>query len=335
MTPALTSAPILLDHVADFYRRYPGEPLTLFTRVQVRAPVPELTLTVRLPVALHPVEYQLRPTSLKFQPTVSQQAGEHYVVWHLARPLRAGMVLEFSMQARVQPTEHDLAVESRAWVTLAPATPAAAVENLSVQIAAQARALNYLPALFAEDELLSRFLMLFDSFWKPLDQQIAGLAHYFDPQLTPPDFLPWLAEWLNLTLDERWPEPKRRRLLQNAATLFRQRGTRAALQTYLEIYTDVRPQIHEHGGSNFRLGAAAQLGLGLALGTLNQPHAFSVALQLPPLKTGPQPAQMAEAQAARERAIRAIIDAEKPAHTHYTLRIETVASNEEESVYDD
>jgi hypothetical protein len=97
--------------------------------------------------------------------------------------------------------------------------------------------------------------------------------------------------------------------------LYRRRGTRAGLQEYLEIYTGEKPRIVEHGARNFRLGRDARLGRDLALGTRNQPHTFTVSLRLPSLPE--------RREQERCRTIRAIVEAEKPAHTAYTLDIQT------------
>jgi signal peptidase I len=40
----------------------------------------------------------------------------------------------------------------------------------------------------------------------PLDLQIDVLYAYFDSHLTPTEILPWLGAWVDLVLDESWPE---------------------------------------------------------------------------------------------------------------------------------
>jgi phage tail-like protein len=167
--------------------------------------------------------------------------------------------------------------------------------------------------------------MLFESFWGPIEKQIDNEALYFDPRMTPPDFLPWLASWLNLVLDGRLPEERQRRLIQSAVSLYRRRGSKQGLIDYLQIYTGGQADIVEHRAKDFRLGPEARLGPGIALGKGNQPHAFTVALRLPP-DTSPAGDEdgRARQEAERRRTIEAIIEAEKPAHTVYTLRIETL-----------
>ena len=70
----------------------------------------------------------------------------------------------------------------------------------------QSRLLTYLPSLYADDPFLGQFLMIFDSLWQPMERQLNQLYAYFDPRLTPSEFLPWLSTWVDLVLDENWPE---------------------------------------------------------------------------------------------------------------------------------
>nr|MBA3532443.1 hypothetical protein [Ardenticatenales bacterium] len=137
----------------------------------------------------------------------------------------------------------------------------------------------------------------------------------------PLDLLPWVASWLDLILDERWSEERRRHLLESAAHLYRKRGTKQGLEEYLEIYTGQKPQIVEHRANNFMVGKEAKLGQAIALGKRNMPHTFTVVLHLPPVE-GEDATVRAQKEQERRRTIEKIIDAEKPAHTAFVLMIE-------------
>ena len=314
--------PLRVDHVADFYRRYPGDLVTFYTRIGVQRPVPGITLQVSLPAGLVLGDYQAPPGLGDLLPVVAFDDGRRHLIWNVAKELPAGTTWEYRVQAQVAPTQHDLTLESRALVSV-QGTDTEAEERVAVSVLAKGSYLNHLPALYQADELMGRFLMLFESFWGPIEGQIDNEALYFDPRMTPPDFLPWLASWLNLVLDEYLPEERQRRLIRSAVSLYRRRGSRQGLIDYLEIYTGVRADITEHRAKDFRLGREARLGPGIALGKGNQPHAFTVTLRLPPVVSpaGDENAQ-ARQEAERRRTIEAIIEAEKPAHTVYTLRIE-------------
>jgi phage tail-like protein len=189
------------------------------------------------------------------------------------------------------------------------------------------RYLEYLPSLYEQDNFMGRFLMLFESFWGPVDHQISNIHNYFDPDLTPARFLPWLASWFDLALDDHWSEAQQRELLNTVMWLYRRRGTRVALQRYLEIFTQHPVEILEKRAKNMTLGTRARLGVGIALGTGNVPHTFMVKLQLNELLPAPDldAEEAARDVARREKQRLALIDrmivAEKPAHTTYRLEV--------------
>ncbi|PJF45913.1 MAG: hypothetical protein CUN48_16470, partial [Candidatus Thermofonsia Clade 3 bacterium] len=58
-------------------------------------------------------------------------------------------------------------------------------QGLTVDVPLKARYLKHLPGIYESDELMSRLLMLFESFWAPIEQQITHLHYYFDPRMTP------------------------------------------------------------------------------------------------------------------------------------------------------
>ena len=152
--------------------------------------------------------------------------------------------------------------------------------------------IQYLPAIYQKNDFLRRFLLIFETLLAPIEELLEHTHEYFDPRYAPPEYLPWLASWVDLVLDENWPEERRRALIRRAVELYRWRGTRRGLRDYLQIYTGVEPEIHEHltpeeGG----------------------PFRFTVVIHLP---------SGAEVD---EHRVRAIIEAEKPAHTQYELRI--------------
>jgi phage tail-like protein len=259
-------------------------------------------------------------------PVVGFDAGASHLTWNVAEELQAGTRREYQVQAQVAPTTRDVTLESQAVVTskVKEAELISVGETVAIAVSAKGRYLRYLPALYQADDLIGRFLMLFESFWAPIEGQIDNLPLYFDPTMTPPDFLSWLASWFDLVLDERLSKKRQRRLIQSAVPLYRKRGTKQGLQEYLKIYTGAQAQIIEHRANDFRLGPEARLGPGIALGTGNRPHTFTVILHLPPIPpSAGNKRERARQELERRRKIEEIIEAQKPAHTDYTLRIET------------
>ena len=156
--------------------------------------------------------------------------------------------------------------------------------------------LKYLPAIYSADDFMGRFLLIFESILSPIDRTVGNLHYYFDAQMAPPEMLPWLASWLGLALDERWPEAQRRALILAAVDLYQWRGTRRGLSEFVRLYTGITPEIVEPGVG--RRGATAA-------------DAFKITIRL----RVPDPTQVDRA------VVEAIIEAEKPAHTGYTLEI--------------
>ena len=314
-SPALTIA-----HAADFNRRYPGETVTFFTRVDVCESCAGFTLRIALPDGLLPGATHASANHDGSLPHLVFVEGARYLIWNLNQALQPGERLEYQLEAIIAPTEQDRSLSCRAVVAAARSDdaepPVFQAETVTIAVSAKGRLLKYLPALYTEqDEFMGRFLMLFESFWEPIEDRIDHIYDYFDPRLAPSDLLPWLATWVDLVLDEQWPDEKRRQLLSAMVPLYRQRGTRHGLQKYLEIYTGQQARIAEHRAHNFTLGQITRLGPSAALGKHNISYTFDVFLQLPP-------AENEGNRLERRRKIEAIIESEKPAHTAYTLNIE-------------
>jgi phage tail-like protein len=97
-----------------------------------------------------------------------------------------------------------------------------------------------------------------------------------------------LSNWFEIYFDSSWKVEQRRQLLAEAHRIFARRGTRWALSRLLEIYTQQTPEIIE-----FEKGM--------------QPYTFKVVIK--------RKADIDETLMMR------MINANKPAHTSYTLEI--------------
>ena len=58
------------------------------------------------------------------------------------------------------------------------------------------------------------------------------------PKVTPSGFLPWLASWIALAYDEKWPIDKFRLLLERSPQLYKKRGTRKGIEEIILLYLD-------------------------------------------------------------------------------------------------
>ncbi len=368
-------APVSVEHVANFARRYPGENVTLHTRVNINQAIPGFSLRVQVPAGLEIEGFESSqaglmplfltrmeegarelvmlpgpdgdpfPVRVPNQPTraIEPARPAQDMIWQVAEAQEAGTHFEFAVTALILPIHRDTTLQSTATLSLTALMPAASAaegteEDVSTTTSATAtvalyrsgRYLEYLPSLFEQDDFMGRFLMLFESFWGPIDQQISSIHNYFDPDLTPARFLPWLASWFDLVLDDNWSEAQQRELLNTVMWLYRRRGTRVALQRYLEIFTRHPVEILEKRAKNMTLGPRARLGVGVALGTGNMPHTFTVKVQLdeilppPELDADAGAREVARQEKQRLALINRIIVAEKPAHTSYRLEVTTV-----------
>lgn len=108
-----------------------------------------------------------------------------------------------------------------------------------------------LPALYQGESFGERFLSVFDDLIAPILSTLETQAAYLDPDLTPPDFLPWLAGWVGLELDENWSEDQQRRMVAGAVALLQWRGTRRGtvdlIRSYLGI-AEEQVEVEDSGG---------------------------------------------------------------------------------------
>jgi phage tail-like protein len=146
--------------------------------------------------------------------------------------------------------------------------------------------IQYLPGIY-HTTFMARFLGLFESILTPIEWNVENFDLYLNPATAPTAFLPWLAQWFDITFESSWTENQRRMLLEDAHLIYARRGTRWALSRAIEILTGYKPTIVDD---------ATEL----------PDFTFKVVLPL------------AASQSNREM-IERLIDASKPAHTMYTL----------------
>ena len=170
---------------------------------------------------------------------------------------------------------------------LEPRLPAETLLPPGLTIRSQ-RLMNYLPYIYHTD-FLARFLGLLESIQRPIEWNIDNFDLYLDPGTSITSFLPWLANWFEITFDTTWNEEQRRTLLKEAHMIYARRGTRWALSRVLEIYTGGTPEISDSDEKG-------------------EPFIFSV--KIPTL-----------GKKIDKKIIEELIDAHKPAHTSYILEI--------------
>lgn len=166
-----------------------------------------------------------------------------------------------------------------------------------------------LPAIYRREgkgSFTYRLLGLFADVLEGLEDRVYGLHRQLDAQRADAPFLPWLASWVALVLDETWEESKRRELIRRIVQLYTIRGTVEGIRRFVEIYTGIKPEIVEEFSTGWQIGVRSTVEVDTRVyGTWEEnAHRFSVLVKT-----------FEEFDAARREKVRQRVLIEKPAHT--------------------
>ena len=183
--------------------------------------------------------------------------------------------------------------------------------------------LENLPAIYRRSDGVGRNLVrdvcfLMEHMFDSVEKNLNDGWRFYDPHVSPVDFLNWLAGWTAFTLDLDWPEAEKRALIKRAVDLYRIRGTQRGLALFLKLFTQHEPEIKENTWpfKGFRIeGEGAEAGARIALDSVILPpvevaHCFVVTV---PIKFDAVTPEVVIR-------IHQIIQMEKPAHTNYYLQ---------------
>jgi len=178
--------------------------------------------------------------------------------------------------------------------------------------------IRYLPALYhprtPEDQsFLRNYLWIFHSLRSTLTDHIDIIHEQFNPYTVRDDFLPWLASWFGIAFDETMSDTRRRRILKEAAALFRTRGTKTALLRMIKLFTELDVEIEENRWpyKGLRIGISSEIGVDtMILPEISMSHTFVVKIN----KTFEE---LGETTLVR---LHHMIEAEKPANSNYFLQ---------------
>ena len=107
-------------------------------------------------------------------------------------------------------------------------------------------------------DFLRRFLLIFQTLGHETETRISRRHNIVDPVGMDPKFLPWLASWLDFTLDERIPVTRRRIFLRRAVEMFKWRGTVRGIQEMIRTLIGLKVEIvHRRGPQPMELGNCA------------------------------------------------------------------------------
>ncbi|HEV8319996.1 MAG TPA: phage tail protein [Myxococcota bacterium] len=177
--------------------------------------------------------------------------------------------------------------------------------------------IRYLPSIyqksqFLDSDFLREFLWIFQHVFGGIERRLDSLHDVFRAYDTDAQFLPWLASWVAMGLDDSWPEAKKRRLVKNAIELYKVRGTVRGVKLFVKIFTDVEPRIieNEFPLRGFRVGSTSRIGVDVIIPPVRLRHCFVVEM----------PVSFKDTSNEMVLKIHDIIRAERPAHTQYYLR---------------
>ena len=107
------------------------------------------------------------------------------------------------------------------------------------------------------------FLWIIQHLFGSVEELLDHIHAYFDPYESPEHFLPWLASWSAMTLEEDWPIEKKRRLIRKAIELYRIRGTVKSLKLFISMFTGHEPEIKENVWPfrGWRIGVTSDIGI--------------------------------------------------------------------------
>jgi phage tail-like protein len=303
----------LLSLAAEEYNRYPGEMATVHLSFTV--PDRRGRLQLALPKVME-IDSYLLPDGIPYTlPLFVEDDQDVILTFPLEEPFQIGQEYEIQVRLLIKTFTFNqyLLVEAR---LLDHDLQTLSLEAVRIAVHAKGKYLQYLPELYEHDDFTGRFLMLFESMWKPVSQQIDQMDAYFDPGLTPENFIPWLSTWVGLPVDENLPSERKRTLLKSAMMLFQCRGTYKALQTYLQIYTGGKVEVIEQRARNFVLGPQSTLGVDIALGTENKPNTVSINIRV----SVEELERMQFTEAMYHRKIEEITRSLVPAHVDYQVQ---------------
>ncbi len=150
--------------------------------------------------------------------------------------------------------------------------------------------MQYIPAVYSDEQFLGRFLLIFESLHAPLEWIVDNFACYLDPRLTPAEWLQWFGQWVDVFVPGTLPRDRQQAIVEEMGDLFLARGTRKSLSRHLELVFGKAPEILEP-----------------------KEHPYTFVVRLPLGKKANTPANQDLAKR--------IIEAQRPAYTKYTLEI--------------
>lgn len=192
--------------------------------------------------------------------------------------------------------------------------------NFELNVRPQSKYTAFLPIVYQEVDYIQRFINIFEQAFEPVVNSYISMWAHLDPLTAPQALLPFLAHWVDWSIDAQLDLTHQRRLIRRAVEIYRCRGTRKGLRFYLHLYTGLPLDEHIEREEDKSISITEPLGQGCVFGLAyigedaviggGKPYHFDVCLRA----QSHNPID--------EQLVRRIIEQEKPAFCSYSLRIE-------------
>ena len=116
-----------------------------------------------------------------------------------------------------------------------------------------------LPAMLREDHFAQQLCASLDEVLAPVILSLDALPAYLDLSTTPEDMLPWLAQWLGMSVDPGQDMEIQRSLLRSASELHATRGTRRGIQLAVEAAIGAAVEVVETGATTWSATPGGEL----------------------------------------------------------------------------
>ena len=313
-----------IELAADRYVCYPMEEVTITVRVTYSNPQKPL-LCVHLPRLLDVENVRMDGVQENYLSVYTKDYDGKLLVIQIGNYMKANTTADVDITVRLHTIGMNHSLSFCAWMDSdipdqkdAFFTDPRFSRTIEIMVKKDADYMRYLPELYSYDDFVNRFLMLFESFWKPINTQISQIEDYFDPNLTPEAFLPWLGSWVGMEIDETFPKDKIRLLIKNAILFYHCRGTAESLKLFLELYSGGTVTVNERKAQNMVLGGTIGIGDNMALGTDNKPNTVFVDMVV----SKSELERTGFTKKKYEKKISSLIRNIVPAHTVFTLTCE-------------
>lgn len=160
-----------------------------------------------------------------------------------------------------------------------------------------------LPAMLREDPMAHGLCDGLDEVLAPVLLSLDAFPAYLDLATTPDDMVPWLAQWVGMSVDLGEDLDRQRELLGSAGALHAIRGTRRGIELAVQAATGMPAEVVETGAASWSDTPGGALP--------GEPEAAVVVV------VRPEPDAYVDADR-----LDALVEALKPAHVRHRVQIE-------------